>query len=59
LNEGLIDELHIDVMPVLLGNGVKLLSNINIEAIKFTKIDAFNFKDKRVSLKYKVMRLKK
>ena len=59
LNEGLIDELHVDVMPVLLGKGIKLFSNINIESIKLTKIDAFNFNVKRVSLKYKVMRLKK
>ena len=41
LNAGLCDELQIDIMPVLLGKGVRLLENIDTEKITFerTKIE--------------------
>ena len=28
LNAGLVDEIHLDLVPVLLGSGVRLLDNI-------------------------------
>ena len=41
LNAGLCDELQIDIMPVLLGKGLKLFENIDTDKIKLerTKIE--------------------
>ena len=39
LQEGLVDELHIDVMPVLLGAGLRLFDNTALERIQLEKID--------------------
>ena len=42
LNAGLCDELQIDIMPVLLGKGLKLFEHIDFEKIKLerTKVEA-------------------
>jgi dihydrofolate reductase len=34
LNKGLVDELQIDIAPVLLGEGLRLFEHINAEAIE-------------------------
>ncbi|MGI8419048.1 MAG: dihydrofolate reductase family protein [Candidatus Levyibacteriota bacterium] len=41
LNAGLCDELQIDVMPILLGKGLRLFENIDTDKIKFerTKVE--------------------
>lgn len=38
LNAGLCDEIHVDVVPVLLGDGLKLFDNIDPDKIKLEKI---------------------
>ncbi len=38
LNAGLMDEIHIDVVPLLLGNGVRLFDHLNIEPIELESI---------------------
>ncbi len=38
LNLGLMDEIHIDVAPLLLGKGVRLFDHLNIEPIKLESI---------------------
>jgi dihydrofolate reductase len=38
LNLGLMDEIHIDVTPLLLGKGVRLFDNLNIKPIELEHI---------------------
>ncbi|HEX9616374.1 MAG TPA: dihydrofolate reductase family protein [Anaerolineales bacterium] len=40
LNVGLMDEIHIDVVPILLGNGVRLFDHLGIEPIRLESIRA-------------------
>ena len=40
LNLGLVDEIHVDVAPLLLGKGVRLFDHLNIEPIKLERIRA-------------------
>ena len=40
LNLGLVDEIHLDVAPLLLGKGVRLFDYLNIEPIKLERIRA-------------------
>jgi dihydrofolate reductase len=38
LNAGLVDEIHIDLVPILLGNGVRLFDHLSIEPIELESI---------------------
>jgi dihydrofolate reductase len=38
LNAGLMDEIHIDVVPLLLGNGVRLFDRLSIEPIELESV---------------------
>ena len=38
LQAGLCDELHLDMVPVLLGEGLRLLENIDTDQVKLEKI---------------------
>jgi dihydrofolate reductase len=38
LNAGLMDEIHVDVAPLLLGNGVRLFDHLEIDPIKLERI---------------------
>jgi len=38
LNLGLVDEIHIDVAPLLLGRGVRLFDHLNIEPVQLERI---------------------
>lgn len=40
LNAGLMDEIHMDVAPLLLGKGVRLFDHLNIEPINLERIHA-------------------
>lgn len=39
LNHGLVDELQIDIAPVLLGEGLRLFEHINAEAVELENMD--------------------
>ena len=39
LNKGLVDELQIDIAPVLVGDGLRLFEHINAEAIELETTD--------------------
>jgi dihydrofolate reductase len=53
LRAGLIDELHVDVMPVLLGDGLRLFENTGLGAIQLEKIGAEEI-GVRTSLRFRV-----
>lgn len=40
LNAGLIDEIHLDMAPLLLGKGVRLFDHLNIDPIELERIRA-------------------
>jgi dihydrofolate reductase len=40
LKAGLMDEIHVDIAPVLLGNGVRLFDNLGMEPIELESIRA-------------------
>jgi len=40
LNAGLMDEIHIDVAPLLLGKGIRLFDHLNIKPIELERIRA-------------------
>jgi dihydrofolate reductase len=54
LNSGLCDELQLDVMPVLLGEGLKLFENIDTNAIKLERIKVEEITPMRTSIMFRV-----
>jgi dihydrofolate reductase len=55
LADGLVDELHVDVMPILLGSGLRLLDEVDAERARLEKLDVREFGD-RTSLRFRVVR---
>ena len=53
LNAGLVDELHIDVMPVVLGGGLRLLENIDPGQFRLEKTGVVEA-GVRTSLRFRV-----
>ena len=54
LNAGLCDKLHLDIVPVLLGNGLRLFENIDVDKIKLKKIKIEETTPVRTSIVLKV-----
>ena len=55
LKTGLVDELHIDIMPVLLGAGLRLFGNVDLPFMKLEKIEAVDMKV-RTHLKFRIVK---
>jgi dihydrofolate reductase len=55
LRAGLVDELRVDVMPVLLGAGLRLFENIDPERVPLEKIDVQDL-GARTSLGFRVVK---
>jgi dihydrofolate reductase len=55
LKAKLVDELHIDIAPVLLGDGLRLFENLENESIEIKQIDMQNSKH-FTALKYQVVK---
>jgi dihydrofolate reductase len=55
LRAGLVDELRVDVMPVMLGEGLRLLENIESERIHFGKMDVQEI-GARTSFRFRVVK---
>ena len=54
LNAGLCDELQMDIMPVLLGDGLKLLENIDTDKIRLERIKVEQTTSVRTSITFRV-----
>jgi dihydrofolate reductase len=54
LNSGLCDELGIDIMPVLLGKGLRLFENIDTDKIKLERTTVEGSTTARTSIMFKV-----
>ena len=54
LRAGLVDELHVDVMPVLLGGGLRLFENLDPQRVKLEK-KAVQEIGPRTSLEFRVV----
>ena len=54
LNAGLCDELGIDIMPVLLGGGLRLFENLDTDKISLERISAEETTPMRTSVVFKV-----
>ena len=54
LNSGLCDELQIDVMPVLLGGGLRSFENIDTDSIKLERVSVEEVTPTRTSILFRV-----
>ena len=57
LNSGLCDELGIDIMPVLLGKGLRLFENINTDQIKLERTTVEETTPMRTSIIFRVTKI--
>lgn len=53
LNAGLVDELHVDVMPVLIGSGLRFFENIDPDRVRLEKVDVQEV-GARTSLRFRI-----
>src|SRR5690606_37246748 len=56
LNAGLCDELQIDILPVLLGKGIKLFENIETDHIQLERAKVEEMTSARTSLTFRVVK---
>jgi dihydrofolate reductase len=56
LNAGLADELDVDIMPILLGGGLRLFENINAEKIQLERIKVTELPSGRTHLRFRFVR---
>lgn len=56
INSGLCDELQIDIMPVLLGGGLRLFENIDIDKIKLERTSVEEITRQRTSIMFRIAR---
>jgi dihydrofolate reductase len=54
LNSGLCDQLQIDIIPVLLGNGKRLFENIDTDKIKLERLKVEEMTPARTSITFNV-----
>ena len=58
LNAGLCDEIQIDIIPVLLGEGVRLLENLGVDSIQLERTKVEEATASRTNITFKVAKLK-
>ncbi len=59
VNAGLCDEMHIGIMPVLLGDGLRLFENIDTEHIELQKLKVLESDAKRTDILFRVVNVVK
>ena len=57
LNAGLADELHVDIMPVLLGGGLLPFEDIQAESIQLERIKVMELPAGRTHLRFRIIKL--
>ncbi len=55
LQARLADELHIDIMPVLLGSGLRFFENLTAESIRLERIKVVKLPGGRTHLRYRIL----
>lgn len=55
LKKGLIDEIYLDVEPIVLGKGIKLFGSVDIEA-NLELLETKKLSDSEIQLHYKVLK---
>jgi dihydrofolate reductase len=55
LKEGLADELHVDIMPVLLGNGLRVFEDLGTETIRLERIKVMELPGGRTHLRFRIL----
>jgi dihydrofolate reductase len=55
INAGLFDEIHIGIVPILLGSGLHFFESGSIENIQLEKIDIFE-SPSRIDIKFRVVK---
>lgn len=56
LKAGLADELHVDIMPVLLGGGLRPFEGIGIEQIQLKRLAVMDLPEGRTHLEFRVIK---
>ncbi len=56
LNAGLADEVRIGIMPVLLGDGLKLFEHVDSERVKLEKVQVIDSTPSRTDIAYRVVK---
>jgi dihydrofolate reductase len=56
IQAGLADELHIDIMPLLFGGGLRLFEDTDNETIQLERLDPIETDGARTQLKYRVIK---
>lgn len=54
LRAGLAEELHIDIMPVLLGGGQRLFDDLGPEPLQLERIAVLDLPGSRTKLEYRI-----
>ena len=57
LKAGLADELHVDIMPVLLGGGLRPFENIDPKSIQLERIKVMELPGGRTHLRFRITKL--
>ena len=53
LNAGLFDELHIGIVPIVLGSGLRFFENVSMEDVQLEQIEILD-SPSRTDIKYRV-----
>src|SRR5688500_17710193 len=56
LQAGLADELHVDIMPVLLGGGLRPFEDLDTDQIQLERFDVMSLPAGRTHLKFRVVK---
>ena len=56
LKEGLADELHVDIMPVLLGSGLRVFEDLSTKTIPLERIKVMELPSGRTHLRFRILK---